>query len=136
MVSLICLNTGRRFCEVAARAYYVFRQDYVVFSWFPGSWRNGGILRAGIPSSQDLLYRSSEYSVTSRMNVKRGLDLLDLSVRLRYSPRFSAISINLLSCLVATKSRLLLCWLPDCMQEDRVHAPRYPTSTSVSCMLL
>ena len=135
MVSLICSNTGRRFCEVAARAYYMFRQDYVVFSWFPGSWQNGGILLAGILSFQDLLYRISEYSVSSRMNIKQGLDLLDPSVRPWYSLRFRLFSEICYSCLVATKSRLLSCWLPDCMQEDRVHAPRYPTSTSVSCML-
>ena len=30
---------------------YVFRQDYVAFSWFPGSWRTGGILVAMLASS-------------------------------------------------------------------------------------
>ena len=29
---------------------YVFHQDYVAFSWFPGAWRTGGILVA-MPAS-------------------------------------------------------------------------------------
>ena len=36
LLTLVCLNTGRRVCEIAAIADYSFRQDYVVFSWFPG----------------------------------------------------------------------------------------------------
>ena len=125
------MNTGRRFCEVAARAFTCFVR-IVVFSWFPGSWRNGGILLAGFPSFQNLPYRSLEYSVLSRMNVKTRLGYPRSVGSAPVFPVISAIFINLLLLSGRDKiSKLLLCWLPDCMQEDRVHTPRYPILTSV-----
>ena len=36
LLTLICLNTGRRVNEVAAIENYEFRRDEVVFSWAPG----------------------------------------------------------------------------------------------------
>ena len=36
LLTLICLNTGRRVCEIAAIADFSYHQDQVVFSWFPG----------------------------------------------------------------------------------------------------
>ena len=41
LLTLICLNTGRRVNEVAAIAGYDFHRDDVVFSWPPGSGKNG-----------------------------------------------------------------------------------------------
>ena len=36
LLTLICLNTGRRVCEIAAIADFSYHQDQNVFFWFPG----------------------------------------------------------------------------------------------------
>ena len=36
LLILICLNTGRRVCEIAAISDFSFRRNEVVFTWFPG----------------------------------------------------------------------------------------------------
>ena len=136
MVFLIYLNTGRRFGEVAAIAYYVFRQDYVVFSWFPGYLaKMEGSCKLEVPSSQDLLYRRTGYSVTSRRNVKQYLDLLDPAIRLRYSPRLWLFRKSaLLSGRDKIKASFVLA--PRLNVGGSCHVPRYQPSTYDSCVLL
>ena len=36
LLTLICLNTGCRVCEIAAISDFSFRRNEVVFTWFPG----------------------------------------------------------------------------------------------------
>ena len=120
------MNTGRRFGEVAAIALLRVLPGLCHVFLVPRFLaKMEGSCKLEVPSSQDLLYRRTGYSVMSRRNVKRYLDLLDPAVCLRYSPRLWLFRKSAVSCLVRDNIKASFVFAP------RLHAGGSGTRTKV-----
>ena len=113
---LVCSNAGHRFCKVAARALCVLPGLSRIFlvPRFLANERDSGCDFLASSISFIVIRNTQLRFVGTEMKLGSARSLILFPIFLAASRQFKASFVS----------------APRCMQEDWVHAPRYPTLTS------